>query len=86
MSCVLHCDSTFLSTFAGRCETTIRPEQLASFSECFITGTTREILPVNTIDDVHFTVSPATVTSKLRTAFGDFTAAYVKRNKKLRVV
>lgn len=67
-------------------ETTIRPEELASFSECFITGTTREIFPVSAIDDVRFTLGPDTVTAKLQTTFRDFTAAYVKRNKKLRVL
>jgi branched-chain amino acid aminotransferase len=67
-------------------ETTIRPEELPSFSECFITGTTREILPVNSIDGVNFTTGAATVTATLRAAFHDFTADYVKRNKKLRVL
>ena len=67
-------------------ETTLRPEALASFSECFITGTTRELHPVNAIDDVRFAVGPDTVTAKLRAAFADYARDYVKRHKKLRVL
>ncbi|MBI3879159.1 MAG: aminotransferase class IV [Verrucomicrobia bacterium] len=67
-------------------ESTIRPEELASFSECFLTGTTREVHPVNAIDDVRFTIGPGTVTAKLQTAFADYVRAYVKRHKKLRVL
>ena len=42
--------------------------------------------PVQAIDDVQFMVGPGTVTTRLRAAFADFTANYVKRNKKLRVL
>lgn len=66
-------------------ETTIRPEDLASFSECFIVSTTKEICPVNAIDDVRFTLGPTTLTAKLQAAFRDFTAASVQRNQRLRV-
>lgn len=67
-------------------ETTIRPAELGSFSECFISGTTREIHPVNAIDDIRFDVGPDTVTAKLQAAFSDYTTAYVKRNRRLRVL
>ncbi len=67
-------------------ETTIRPEELGSFSECFITGTTREVHPVNAIDDRQFTVGPATVTAKLQRAYADYTRTYVSERGRLRVL
>jgi branched-subunit amino acid aminotransferase/4-amino-4-deoxychorismate lyase len=67
-------------------ETTVRPEELASFSECFITGTTREVHPVSAIDQVRFALGPDTVTAKLQQAFANYTADYVKRHKMLRVL
>jgi branched-chain amino acid aminotransferase len=35
-------------------ERTIMPEELESFSECFITGTAAEVTPVSQIGDTHF--------------------------------
>ena len=67
-------------------ETTIRPEHLASFSECFIVSTTKEVYPVNAIDDVRFALGSDTLTAKFQAAFRDYTADNVKRNKRLRVL
>jgi branched-chain amino acid aminotransferase len=67
-------------------ETTVRPEHLASYSECFIVSTTKEICPINAIEDVQFTIGPDTVTAKLQTAFRQYVCDYVQRNKKLRVL
>ena len=36
-------------------ETHIRPEELSTFSECFITGSAAEVTPVSEIGDYHFT-------------------------------
>jgi branched-chain amino acid aminotransferase len=67
-------------------EITIRPEDIPSFNECFIVSTTKEIFPIHTIDDVRFALGPNTITAKLQAAFHDYTANYVKRNKRLRVL
>jgi branched-chain amino acid aminotransferase len=67
-------------------ETTIRPEDLPSFSECFIVSTTKEIYPINAINEVRYAISPESVTAKLQAAFRGYTADYVKRNKRLRVL
>ncbi len=67
-------------------ETIIRPEELSSFSECFITGTTREILPVKAIDDISFTTGPTTLTARLSVAFRGYTINYVKSHRKMRVL
>jgi branched-chain amino acid aminotransferase len=67
-------------------ERAVRPEELPAFSECFIASTTKEVFPVSAIDDVRFTMGPETVTAKLRAAFGEYTRAYVKRNRRLAVL
>src|SRR6185503_5377879 len=67
-------------------ETTVRPEDLGSFDECFIVSTTKEICPIMAIDDVPFTVGPATITAKLQSAFRQYVIDYVRRNKGLRVL
>lgn len=67
-------------------EAVIRPEELARFSECFITGSTREIVPVGSVDDARYTVGPGTVTARLQAAFAAHTRAYVAKHKKFRVL
>jgi branched-chain amino acid aminotransferase len=67
-------------------ETSIRPEDLKSFSECFIVSTTKEICPINAIDDVQFTIGPDTVTAKLQSVFRQNVIEYLQRNKRLRVL
>ena len=67
-------------------ETTVRPDDLESFNECFIVSTTKEICPVTAIDDVHFNVGPSTVTANLQSAFLQYVLDHVRRNKRLRVL
>jgi branched-chain amino acid aminotransferase len=67
-------------------EKTVRPEDLKLFSECFIVSTTKEICPINAIDDVHFTVGADTVTAKLQSAFRQHVVDYVKQYKGFRVL
>ncbi|MFG1418648.1 branched-chain amino acid aminotransferase [Xanthobacter sp. V0B-10] len=45
----------------------IKPEELAGFSECFVTGTAAEVTPVGSIADWHFT--PASLTHQLMDAY-----------------
>lgn len=45
----------------------IKPEELSSFQEIFVTGTAAEVTAVGQIDDHHYTVGP--VTKKLREAY-----------------
>jgi branched-chain amino acid aminotransferase len=66
-------------------ESTIRPEDLASFQECFIVSTTKEIFPVNEIESVRFAVGSTTLTAKLQAAFCEHTADYVRHNQRYRV-
>lgn len=50
-------------------ERTILPEELSTFSECFITGTAAEITPVRSIREV--TYKPGSVTEALVTDYSD---------------
>ena len=50
-------------------ERTILPEELSTFSECFITGTAAEITPVRQIGEVEY--KPAAVTEALVTDYSD---------------
>lgn len=68
------------------CEIAIRPEALDTFSECFLTGTRREIHPVQSIDEVRYTVGANTITVRLQQAFADYTRDYAQRNQHLRVL
>ncbi len=45
----------------------IKPEELAGFTECFVTGTAAEVTPVGSIADWSFT--PGTITHKLMDAY-----------------
>jgi branched-chain amino acid aminotransferase len=45
----------------------IKPEELATFTECFVTGTAAEVTPVGAIADWHFT--PSGITHQLMDAY-----------------
>ncbi|MGH1377242.1 MAG: branched-chain amino acid aminotransferase [Alphaproteobacteria bacterium] len=45
----------------------IKPDELGSFQEIFVTGTAAEVTAVGQIDDYHYTVGP--ITKKLREAY-----------------
>ena len=53
----------------------IKPEELTGFSECFITGTAAEVMPVGEIGPYKFTVGDIT-----RTLMDDY-SALVHRSK-----
>ena len=57
-------------------ERRIMPDELSSFSECFITGTAAEITPVGEIGPHHYT--PGAITSAL---IDDYTAEVQPKSK-----
>lgn len=59
-------------------EQTVRPEEIGCMQECFLTATTKDLIPVRSIDDTVFRTSGETVTRRVKRAFGDFALAYVK--------
>lgn len=67
-------------------KTAIPATEIPRFSECFITGTTREIVPVGMIDGTQYAVGPATVTARLQAAFSEYVRAATAKNRRLRVL
>lgn len=59
-------------------ERTVRPEELPEMQECFLTATTKDLVPVRAIDDVVFRTGAETVTMRVKRAFAEYAAAYVK--------
>jgi branched-chain amino acid aminotransferase len=59
-------------------ERTVLPEELPAMQECFLTATTKDLVPVRAIDAVVFQTGTATLTLRLKRAFADYVAAYVK--------
>lgn len=64
-------------------ERTVVPSDLSSMDECFILSTTKDIVPVGSIDDVTFKVGKETVTSKLKAAFAAAARAYAEAHPEL---
>ena len=44
--------------------------------ECFLTATTKDLVPVRAIDDVVFRTGADTVTIRVKRAFADYVSAY----------
>ena len=59
-------------------EETVRPEDLAGMSECFLTATTKDLVPIRAIDEWSFAVGSSTVTIQVKRAFAEYVAGYVK--------
>lgn len=59
-------------------EQTVRPEDLGAMQECFLTATTKDLVPVGAIDETVFKVDASGVTMRLKRAFADYARAYVK--------
>jgi len=66
-------------------EETIRPEDFPSMQECFLLSTTKDIVPVGTVDGISYKVGPGTVASRLKAAFGAFAALYSKAHPELSI-
>jgi branched-chain amino acid aminotransferase len=56
-------------------ERTIMPDELSSFSECFITGTAAEVTPVKEIAGIHY--KPGSISEDLVTAYDSLVRAKV---------
>jgi len=64
-------------------EETVRPSDLRAMDESFLLSTTKDIVPVGSIDDVPFPVAPASVTARLKQAFAEMARAYAGRHPEL---
>jgi len=57
-------------------ERTVKPDELALMQGCFLTATTKDIVPVRSIDAVSFHVGGDTITMRVKRAFADYVKAY----------
>jgi len=66
-------------------EETIRPADLGTFEECFLTSSTRDIGAVESIDAHVYRVGPDSVSGRLKAAFAAYAAEYAERQPHLKV-
>jgi branched-chain amino acid aminotransferase len=66
-------------------EVRLKPADLAGMQECFLTSTTKDVMPVAAIDACRFQVAPDSVTCRLKTAFADYALAYARAHSDLKV-
>jgi len=66
-------------------EESVRPDQLAGFTECCLLSTTKDIVPVSAIDERRFAVGAATASARLKAAFAEYAARSAAEHAELRV-
>lgn len=79
-----------LNEIAQNWEYDIREEdvfvpQLSDFTECFISSTTQDIVPVRKIDKAEFKTGAKTVTRELKAVFRKYVKDYCERAKEMRI-
>jgi branched-chain amino acid aminotransferase len=66
-------------------ETVLRPPDLGGMSECFLLSSTKDVTPVASVDDLHFTVGADTVSMKLKAAYANYYREYAATHADLSV-
>ncbi|RME66782.1 MAG: aminotransferase class IV [Verrucomicrobia bacterium] len=66
-------------------ERMVEPAELEGFDECFLSSTTRDIAPVERIDEHAYSTGPKTVTARLKHAFAEYASAYARMHAELRI-
>jgi branched-chain amino acid aminotransferase len=64
-------------------EEVLKLSDLAGMQECFLLGTSNDIVPVAAIDEFRFTIGPGTVSAKLKTAFAAYYREYAAAHSEL---
>jgi branched-chain amino acid aminotransferase len=67
-------------------EVALKPADLESMGECFLTSSTKDVTPVAAIDTQRFEVRPDSVTMRLKAAFADYALAYARAHPELKVL
>jgi branched-chain amino acid aminotransferase len=67
-------------------EVTLKPADLATMDECFLTSTTKDVTPVAAIDEQRFAVGPGSVAARLKAAFGNYARDYAAAHPELRLL
>jgi branched-chain amino acid aminotransferase len=57
----------------------------AAMRECFLLSTTKDVVPVASIDESRFEVGPETATMRLKAAFGRYAKTYAEAHPELRL-
>jgi branched-subunit amino acid aminotransferase/4-amino-4-deoxychorismate lyase len=66
-------------------ERAVGTKDFAAMSECFLMSTTKDIVPVASIDETRFEVGPETATLRLKAAFGRYARRYAEEHRELRI-
>jgi branched-chain amino acid aminotransferase len=66
-------------------EATLRTQDMADMSECFLLSSTKDVTPVAAVDDLRFKVGSDTATARLKTAFADYAREYAATHPELKV-
>lgn len=66
-------------------EENVSAPQLTDFSECFLTATTQDIVPVGQIDKISYKVGPKTVTREIKEIFRKYVKDRCDRRPDLRI-
>jgi branched-subunit amino acid aminotransferase/4-amino-4-deoxychorismate lyase len=66
-------------------EEVLKLGDLAEMQECFLLGTSNDIVPVASIDAFRFPIGPATVSAKLKAAFAGYYREYAAAHPELAV-
>lgn len=67
-------------------EVGLTPADLDGMQECFLTSTTKDVVPVAAIDEQRFNVGADSVTRRLKAAFADHARAYAQAHPELKVL
>jgi branched-chain amino acid aminotransferase len=66
-------------------ERTVRPEELRDMQECFLSATTKDLVPVRVIDDIVFRTGANTITARVKRAFANYSGDYATAHPQQRV-
>jgi branched-chain amino acid aminotransferase len=64
-------------------EEAVRPADLGAMDECFLLSTTKDVVPVGSIDSTAFPVGPDSIASRLKAAFARAARAYASAHPEL---
>jgi branched-subunit amino acid aminotransferase/4-amino-4-deoxychorismate lyase len=66
-------------------EETVHPSEFAQFTECFLSSSTRDVAPVESIDDQRYALGPATASARLKSAFAACTLEHAAQHPDLKM-
>jgi branched-chain amino acid aminotransferase len=66
-------------------ETAMRAADIGRMQECFLSSTTRDVVPVAAVDAQRFSVRPDSVAMRLKAAFAQYAVDYARTRPELRV-